>query len=99
MACADIEPLVPVYLDAELTGRDLHDVEAHITACVDCAALLRAELAFRRLVLVHAVAPAAPERLRQRIAAALDAADRPAWSARWIGIAVAAAATAIGTVV
>lgn len=97
-ACADIEPLVPVYLDAELTGRDLHDVEAHITACRDCGALLRAELAFRRLVLVHAVAPAVPHRLRQRIAAALDAADRPERSVRWIAIAVAAA-TAIGTVV
>ena len=82
-ACTDFEPFLPAYLDSELIGRDLHDVEDHITSCRDCAARLRAEIAFRQLVVAYAAPPAMPAWLRRRIAVALDAADDIARHGRW----------------
>jgi mycothiol system anti-sigma-R factor len=73
--CSDIETLAQTYLDGELAEHDLSDFETHLAECDQCRAHVDDEVGFRRVLRRNLSAPAAPESLRDRIAASLDAED------------------------
>lgn len=69
-----------MYLDGELTDRDLHDFEHHVSGCDVCAEALEEETAFHKQMREQLVAPPASDLLRRRIEQALD--DEDATEAR-----------------
>lgn len=93
-----------MYLDGELTDRDLHDFESHVGSCDDCADALEEETAFYKQMRQHLAAPPASDMLRKRIDSALDAEDaanakaarRERWN-NWAlpGVSMVAAAAAL----
>ncbi len=91
------------YIDGELDRARRHVVEAHVSGCAACRALVD-DLETLRLVQGADVPPAVPAGLAAKIGARLDAvapARRPApRPRRWMRPAIAAAATIVmGTVV
>jgi anti-sigma factor (TIGR02949 family) len=105
--CADIETLVHAYLDGELATHDLEELEQHMALCGACKAKVDEELQFRAELRRKLVPPGAPDLLRARVGALLDAEDRAAQAAQrrrgaaWIlpGAASVAAAAALVLVV
>jgi anti-sigma factor (TIGR02949 family) len=102
-ACADIDTLVHTYLDGELAAHDLEDLELHIAGCAACKARVDDELQFRAELRQKLAPPRAPDLLRARVSALLDAEDRAASTAQrkrniaWVlpGAASVAAAAAL----
>lgn len=89
------------YLDAELNAADRRQLEAHLSGCDDCTAALAQLQALRDRVASEAQHHAAPDYLKHRIHAALQAEPRPqrrpaprAWPWAWINLGLAGAATA-----
>lgn len=89
------------YLDAELNAADRRQLEAHLSGCGDCTAALAQLQALRGRVASEAQRHIAPEYLKHRIHAALQAEPRPqrrttprAWPWAWINLGLAGAATA-----
>jgi len=105
--CKSIDTLSMAYLDDELATEERHELEAHLTECVDCRGHVDEERADRQLVHRALAAPPAPDLLRARLVRALDAEDEAATRAgrrRWTqwllpGSAVLAAAAAIAVFV
>lgn len=101
--CADIQALIPPFLDGELAGDDRGEVEHHLGACAECRAELRAAEAVQRALRERLSAPPVPDTLKARLAAALDEEDARAGAetrrARWAwalpGAASLAAAAAL----
>ncbi len=79
--CSDVERLLEPYLDGEFEADDRASVDAHLSRCSACRAEAARAMAFRselRARLREAMAPGtaqgtAPDSLRRRISAALDA--------------------------
>jgi anti-sigma factor RsiW len=99
--CADIDALCPAYLDGELGGHELDDLEHHVAGCPGCRVRVeqdRTALAALRLSLR---APRAPAALRRDLGALLDREDRATAAGgsgwRWVlpGAASMAAAAAL----
>ncbi|OEZ64206.1 anti-sigma factor [Duganella sp. HH105] len=92
------------YLDAELNAADRRQLEAHLSGCGECTAALAQLQALRGRVASEAQRYAAPDYLKHRIHAALQAepGQRPqhraaaprAWPWAWINLGLAGAATA-----
>jgi anti-sigma factor RsiW len=104
--CGDVDRLVEPYLDGEFGDDDRASLEAHLSACSGCRDGVASAMAFRsalRARLREAFAPGAPhsrapDTLRRRISAALDAeAERPvAWWRRILSpLPVAAVAACV----
>ena len=101
--CKTIETLSMAYLDDELAAEERHELEAHLTECASCRAMLEGERADRSMLRRALAAPPAPDMLRARIGKALDQQDREEskeqrrrWTAFVLpGSAIAAAAAAI----
>ena len=104
MNCDDIDNGLYVYLDDEFADLERAHFEAHVQACPRCRALVARDGRMIQAVRESAPRSSAPEGLRARVLAALDAAptplprEAPAKAPRtfptWIasGIALAAAA-------
>jgi anti-sigma factor RsiW len=80
-ACPDKLLLVHGLADGELDAANALAVEAHLKTCADCRAELAQIEAMRELLRDDALAHRAPQALRNRIDAALDAAVTPAGAA------------------
>jgi len=104
--CSDVARLLEPYLDSEFGADDRASIETHLSACAPCRAAAAAAMAFRsalRARLREAFAPGspqatAPDSLRRRISAALDAEEaRPAsWWRRLLSpLPVAAVAACV----
>lgn len=72
--CQDIELMAMPYVDGELAAPEVREVELHVRACDACRARLRAEQA--RVAALVARGEPVPERVRLRLATALDLEDR-----------------------
>jgi anti-sigma factor RsiW len=96
--CEDIRERLTLYLDNELQGAERATVEAHLSECESCAAILARELNFLNAIRecgpLHTASPALLEKVeailneRQVSPAPLAAKPRPLAS-RWI-VAIAA---------
>ena len=101
--CKTIDTLAMAYLDDELAAEERHELEAHLTECATCRAMLEQERADRSMIRRALAVPAAPDMLKARIGRALDKQDREEqkqqrkrWSSYLLpGSAMAAAAAAI----
>jgi len=104
--CSDVARLLEPYLDSEFGADDRASIEAHLSACAPCRDGAAAAMAFRsalRARLREAFAPGspqatAPDSLRRRISAALDAEEaRPAawWRRLFSPLPVAAVAACV----
>ncbi len=98
--CASIDTLAMTYLDDELADEELRDLELHLRDCGSC----RDKVAHERSALAglrrQLVAPPAPDVVRARLAAALDAEDAAgdrSWLTSWLlpGAASLVAAAAL----
>lgn len=83
MTCQEIELLLSVYIDDELTVEEQTQVEDHLSACAACRALV-AEFADMRHQLMALDRYDAPPDFRQRVTQRLDAKPRH-WLLRWPG--------------
>lgn len=99
MECERARDLIDAYLDRELALEVSAEVERHLETCAACRALYEG----RRTLSAHLKEPAlhaaAPERLRRRIADAIDA-ESPPVSHRpprrqWLQLAAASVAAAL----
>jgi anti-sigma factor RsiW len=84
-ACPDKQSLIHGLLDGELDAANVLACEAHLRTCPGCAAELERLNALRELLASAELRPSAPEPLRARIEALIDAetrATRPSWRAR-----------------
>ena len=104
--CSDVARLLEPYLDSEFGADDRASIEAHLSACAPCRDGAADAMAFRsalRARLREAFAPGspqatAPDSLRRRISAALDAEEaRPAawWRRLFAPLPVAAVAACV----
>lgn len=101
--CKTIDTLSMAYLDDELAAEERHELEAHLTECASCRAMLERERADRSMIRRALAVPAAPDVLRARLSRALDEQDkteqkqlRRKWSSYALpGSAMLAAAAAI----
>jgi len=95
--CASIDTLAMSYLDGELEGADLRELEVHLVDCATCRARVDAEAASLGTLRTALAAPPASELLRARIGKALDGEDRAARRRRgpW-ALPATAAVAAVG---
>ncbi|MYN30248.1 anti-sigma factor family protein [Duganella levis] len=100
MDCKLSREELSAYLDAELDGAELQQVQAHLDQCASCRAALAQLEVLQDQLQVDATHYAAPAYLRHRIHAALHdnrpplPAARPRrWSWAWINLGLAAGAT------
>jgi len=90
MTC-DWVPKLDLYVDGELSGGELTEVEAHLRACPTCAAAALSRLQLKRMTQAAGRRFSPTREFRHRIAQGNDASQRPRWARRW---APALAATA-----
>lgn len=71
-ACDDYRAMVPLFLDDELRGHELQDLQKHIVECAECKDVLSQEQALSQLL--HRSRPLyhAPEVLRARVSGILS---------------------------
>ena len=104
--CSDVERLLEPYLDGEFQEDDRASVDSHLSRCSSCRAEAARAMAFRselRARLREAMAPGtaagtAPDGLRRRISAALDAEETrpvPWWRRVLSPLPVAAVAACV----
>jgi anti-sigma factor RsiW len=74
MTCDEARGLIDALIDGELDAGHARDVEAHVTACPRCAAVLADFRAMREALAAPALRHQAPAALRARIESALPAA-------------------------
>jgi anti-sigma factor RsiW len=72
--CEDIDTLAMLYLDGELAGAEVRELEAHLVVCEACRQ--RVDAARAGLAGVRALALRAPDAVAGRVRAALDGEDR-----------------------
>src|SRR5215207_8802474 len=75
--CADMKLLVHGLLDGELDAANALKCEEHLAACSRCAAEYEAFQALRQVIQTGDARYRAPDALRARVLAALDAASEP----------------------
>ena len=100
MDCERARQLIDAYVDGELALETSTEIERHIDSCAACRRLYESRRALSAQLRDAALAVAAPDVLRQRIAAALDAetprpvARRPV-GRQWMQLAAACLAAAV----
>src|SRR5690349_15366120 len=90
MSC-DWVPKLDLYVDGELFGGELTEVEAHLRTCPTCAKDALSRLQLKRLT--HSAGRRFSPRpeFRLKIAQSVDAAKRPRWARSWAPVLAAAA--------
>ena len=91
MTCDWVSKL-DLYVDGELFGGELADVEAHLRACPTCAAEALSRLQLKRMTQAAGRRFSPRPEFRLKIAQSIDAAKRPWWGTRWAPALAAAAA-------
>src|SRR4030095_2726848 len=91
MTC-DWVPKLDLYVDAELSGGELKEVEAHLQACPTCAADALNRMQLKRMTQSAGRRFSPRPEFRLKIARTLDAAKRPWWACRFAPVLAAAAA-------
>jgi anti-sigma factor (TIGR02949 family) len=69
MDCRSARPLIELYLDGELDRTQASELEAHVDGCIGCQGVLNGLDEIRRALRDRTLRHAAPEVLRERIAA------------------------------
>ena len=90
MTC-DWVPKLDLYVDGELSGGELTEVEAHLRTCSTCAADGLSRLQLKRMTQAAGRFSPRPE-FRLKIAQSINAAKRPWFARRWAPALAAAAA-------
>jgi len=101
----ELELQLDAYVDGELAPEDARELEAHLSACGDCARLHEARVALSAAIREQVPALRAPDALRDRVRATLrDAAGTrrvrrglPAVATRWLALAASLATVAVGS--
>src|SRR5206468_6377208 len=91
MTC-DWVPKLDLYVDGELFGGELTEVEAHLRACPTCAADALSRLQLKRMAQAARRRFSPRPDFRLKIAEIISAAKRPRWARRWAPALAAAAA-------
>jgi anti-sigma factor RsiW len=91
MTC-DWVPKLDLYVDGELSGGELKEVEAHLQACPTCAADALNRLQLKRMTQSAGRRFSPRPEFRLKVAQSIDAAKRPRWAWRWAPVLAAAAA-------
>ena len=66
--CDEAEERLHRFLDRELEGAEIAEVQAHLQNCEECRSKFRFEDSFKKLVLTHSSDQRAPAGLRERLA-------------------------------
>jgi anti-sigma factor RsiW len=90
MTC-DWVPKLDLYVDGELSGDELKEVEVHLQACPACAADALSRLQLKRMTESAGRRFSPRPEFRLKVAQSIDAAKRPRWVWRWAPILAAAA--------
>jgi anti-sigma factor RsiW len=90
MTCEWVSKL-DLYVDGELSGRELTEVEAHLQSCPTCAADALSRLQLKRMTQAAGRRFSPRPEFRAKIAQNI-AAERPRWVRRWAPALAAAAA-------
>lgn len=99
MSCLGLDSRLHAYVDGELSVDETAAADAHVATCETCAALVRQERAFRRMLRQQPRESATPE-LRARVVGALRRdARRPVRRAAWLAVPALAAAAVLVAVV
>ena len=91
MSCGWGEKL-DLYLDGELSGGELTEIETHLRTCPACAAASLSRLQMKRMVQTAGHRYSPKSEFRQKIRQSIGAAKRPWWAERWVPILAAATA-------
>lgn len=92
--CEDVREILVAFLDDELPSDVSHEMQEHLDQCGPCQSYARFEESFTDSLRARLQRVPAPDSLAARVRARIDDADRapsPRYSARWIGLAAAAA--------
>jgi anti-sigma factor RsiW len=79
------------YVDGELSGTELTEVEAHLRACPTCAVDALSRLQLKRMTQAAGRRFSPSRGFRTKIAQSIEAAQRPLWAKRWSPVLAAAA--------
>ena len=90
MTCGWVSKL-DLYVDGELAGGELKEVEAHLQACPTCAADALNRLQLKRMTQSAGHRFSARPEFRMKVAQSIDAAKSPSWAWRWAPVMAAAA--------
>ena len=99
------EAQLDAYLDGELAAVDARELEAHLAQCPECARFRDGRLELRAAISAHLPVFPAPDALRERVRAAVEAAARTraphrftAWGVwRPLALAASLAVVAVGS--
>jgi anti-sigma factor RsiW len=91
MTC-DWNPKLDLYVDGELSGGELKDVEAHLQTCPACPADALNRLQMKRMTESAGRRFSPRPEFRMKVAQSIDAAKRPRWLWRSAPVLAAAAA-------
>src|SRR5207244_3838147 len=104
MTHRELELQLDAYVDGELAPEDAGELEAHLSACGDCARLHEARVALSAAIREQVPALRAPDALRDRVRATLrDAAGTTRvrrglpGATRWLALAASLATVAVGS--
>jgi anti-sigma factor RsiW len=84
-------PKLDLYIDGELSGTELTEVEAHLRACPVCAADALSRLQLKRMTQAAGRRFSPSREFRAKIAQSIESAKRPHWAWRWAPALAAAA--------
>ena len=90
MTC-DWVPKLDLYVDGELFGGQLTEVEAHLQACPTCAADALSRLQLKRMTQSAGRRFSPRPEFRLKVAQSVNAAKHPRWARRWAPALAAAA--------
>jgi anti-sigma factor RsiW len=83
-----------LYVDGELSGGELSEVEAHLHSCPSCAADALSRLQLKRMTQAAGRRFSPSREFRAKIAQSMETSKRPLWATRW-STALAAAAVLV----
>jgi anti-sigma factor RsiW len=90
MTC-DRVPKLDLYVDGELSGSELKEMEAHLQTCPTCAADALNRLQLKRMTQSAGRRFSPRPEFRLKVTQSIDAAKRPRWAWRWAPVLAAAA--------
>ena len=90
MTC-DWVPKLDLYVDGELSGGELKEVETHLQVCPTCPADALNRLQLKRMTQSAGRRFSPRPEFRLKVAHSIDAAKRPQWAWRWAPVLAAAA--------
>ena len=90
MTC-DRVPKLDLYVDGELSGVELKEMEAHLQTCPSCAADALSRLQLKRMTQSAGRRFSPRPELRLKVSRSIESAKRPRWAWRWAPVLATAA--------